>query len=229
MGPFPTTIRQLKFLVVGINYFTKWVEVEALATITKKNMQSFVWRNIICRYGIPRVLILDNGKQFNNDSFRDFYSQLGIKNHYSSPAHPQANEQIEVTNRSLLKIIKTRLKGTKGIWSEELLSILWAYRMTAKTPIRETLFRLAYGSETVIPSEVGLTSFRVENYNESKNNEAMRLQLDLVDEVRVTAEQRLTQYQNLMAKYYNSRVRHRDFQVGALILRKVTDAIRDLS
>ena len=88
MGPFPTTIRQLKFLVVGINYFTKWVEVEALATITTKNMRSFVWRNIICRYGIPRVLILDNGKQFNNDSFRDFYSQLGIKNHYSSPAHP---------------------------------------------------------------------------------------------------------------------------------------------
>ena len=96
-------------------------------------------------------------------------------------------------------------------------------------PIRETSFRLAYGSETVIPTEVGLTSFRVENYNESKNNEAMRLQLDLVDEVRVTAEQRLTRYQNLMAKYYNSRVRHRDFQVGDLILRKVTDAIRDLS
>ena len=129
----------------------------------------------------------------------------------------------------MLKIIKTRLKGTKGIWSEELPSVLWAYRTTAKTPTRETLFRLTYGSKTVIPTEVGLTSFRVENYNESKNNEAMRLQLDLVDEVRVTAEQRLTRYQNLMAKYYNLRVRHRDFQIGDLILRKVTDAIRDLS
>ena len=115
MGPFPTAIRQLKFLVVGIDYFIKWVEVEALATITEKNIQSFVWRNIICKYGIPRVLVSDNGKQFDNNAFRDFCSKLGIKNHYSSPTHPQANGQVEVTNRSLLKIIKTRLKGAKGI------------------------------------------------------------------------------------------------------------------
>ena len=91
IGPFPTAVSQLKFLVVGIDYFIKWVEAEALATITEKNIQSFVWRNIICRYGIPRVLVFDNGKQFNNSAFRDFYSELGIKNHYSSPAHPQAN------------------------------------------------------------------------------------------------------------------------------------------
>ena len=74
MGPFPIAIRQLKFLVVGIDYFTKWVEVEALATITKKNMISFVQRNIIYRYGIPRVLVSNNGKQFDNDAFRDFCS-----------------------------------------------------------------------------------------------------------------------------------------------------------
>ena len=88
MGPFSTAIRQLKFLVVGIDYFTKWVEAEALATITEKNIRSFVWRNIICRYGIPRVLVSDNDKQFDNSAFRDFCSELGIKNHYSSPAHP---------------------------------------------------------------------------------------------------------------------------------------------
>ena len=107
MGPFPIAIKQLKFLVVDINYFTKWVEAEALATITKKNVQSFVWRNIICRYGIPKVLVSKNGKQFDNELFRDFCSQLGIKNHYSSPTYLQANGQVEVTNQSLLKIIKT--------------------------------------------------------------------------------------------------------------------------
>ena len=55
IGPFPTTIRQLKFLIVGIDYFTKWVEAEALATITEKNIRGFIWRCIICRFGIPRV------------------------------------------------------------------------------------------------------------------------------------------------------------------------------
>ena len=103
------------------------------------------------------------------------------------------------------------------------------YGTTAKTPIGETPFRLAYGSEAVIPTEVRLTSYRVGNHDESKNNEAMRLQLDLVDEVRAVAKQRLAWYQNLMAKHYNSRVRHRDFQVRDLVLRKVTGATRDPS
>ena len=98
MGPFPTTVRQLKFLEVSIDYFTNWVEVEALSTITEKNVRSFVWKNIICKYGIIRVLVSENGKQFDNDAFRDFCSQLEIKNHYSSPAHPQAKGKVQFTN-----------------------------------------------------------------------------------------------------------------------------------
>ena len=140
MGPFPIGVRQLKFLVVGIDYFTKWMETEALATIMEKNIRSFVWRNIICRFGIPRVLVSDNGKQLDNSAFRGLCSELGIKNHYSSPAHLQANGQVEVTNRSLLKIIKTRLEGAKGIWPDELPKVLWAYRTTARTPTREMPF-----------------------------------------------------------------------------------------
>ena len=153
MGLFLMAIRQLKFLVVGIDYFTKWVEAEALATISKKNIRNFVWRHIICRYGIPKVLISDNEKQFDNSAFKDFCSELGIKNHYSSSAHPQANGQVEVTNQSLLKIIKTRLEGAKGIWPDKLPSVLWAYRKTTRTPTGETPFRLAYGSEAVIPAK----------------------------------------------------------------------------
>uniref|UniRef100_A0A2N9GIS8 Integrase catalytic domain-containing protein n=1 Tax=Fagus sylvatica TaxID=28930 RepID=A0A2N9GIS8_FAGSY len=114
IGPLPIGKRQLKFAVVAIDYFTKWVEAEPLATITEKNIQNFVWKAVICRFGIPRVLVSDNGKQFDNPKFRQFSEELGIHNHYSSPGHPQANGQVEVTNRSLLKLIKTRLEGAKG-------------------------------------------------------------------------------------------------------------------
>ena len=127
----------------------------------------------------------------------------------------------------MLKIIKTRLEGAKGIWPEEFSSILWACRTTARTPTGETPFRLTYRNEAVIPAEVGLTSYRVHNHDESKNNEAIHLQLDLVDEVRATAKQRLVQYQDRMAKHYNSRVRHKDFKVGDLVLRKVMGAARN--
>ena len=61
LGPFPIGTRQLKFLVVRINYFTKWVEVEPLAKITEQNVKNFIWKNIIFRFGIPRVLVSDNG------------------------------------------------------------------------------------------------------------------------------------------------------------------------
>ena len=175
IGPFPVAAWQLKFLIVDIDYFTRWVEAKVLATITEKNVWSFIWRYIICRYGICRLLISDNGKQFDNKSFRDFCSQLGIKNHYSSLAHPQSNGQVEVANRSLLKIIKTRLEGAKGIWPEELPSILWAYRTTVRTPTGETPFQLAYGNEAVIPTEVELSSYGVDNHDKSKNDEAIRL------------------------------------------------------
>ena len=102
----------------------------------------------------------------------DFCSQLGIRNHYSSPAHLQANGQVEVTNQSLLKIIKTQLKGAKGIWLDVLLSVLWVYRTTARTPTRETPFRLAYGSEVVILAEIGLISFKVETHDENSNDDS---------------------------------------------------------
>ncbi|XP_075652118.1 uncharacterized protein LOC142622516 [Castanea sativa] len=99
----------------------------------------------------------------------------------------------------------------------------------ARTSTGETPFRLAYGTEALISTEVGLASYRVESYDESKNDEALRLQLDLVDEVRAAATQRLARYQDMMAKYYNSKVRHRDFQVGDLVLRKVLGATKDAS
>uniref|UniRef100_A0A2N9FZB4 Uncharacterized protein n=1 Tax=Fagus sylvatica TaxID=28930 RepID=A0A2N9FZB4_FAGSY len=227
MGPLPVGRRQLKFLVVGIDYFTKWVEAEPLATITEKNIRGFVWKAIICRFGIPRAFISDNGRQFDNSPFREFCEELGIHNHYSSPGHPQANGQVEVTNRSLLKMIKTRLEGAKGLRPEELPNILWAYRTTARTPTGETPFRLTYGTEAVIPVEVGLTTWRTNNYDEESNDAQLRSNLDLVDEVRDQAEARTRVYQQRMARYYDRRVKHREFKVGDLVLRKVTLATKD--
>ena len=104
-----------------------------------------------------------------------------------------------------------------------------AYRTTARTPIGETPFRLTYGNEAIIPTEVRLTCYWVHNHDESKNDEAIRLQLDLVDEIRAMAEQRLAWYRDYTTKYYNSRVRHIDFRVRDLILRKVMGAARDFT
>ena len=218
MGPLPIGRRQLRFLVVAIDYFTKWVEAEPLATITERNIQNFVWKAMICRFGIPRVLMSDNGKQFDNPKFRKFSEELGIHNHYSSPGHPQANGQVEVTNRSLLKLIKTQLEGTKGVWPEELPGILWAYRTTARIPTEETPFRMTFGTEAVVPVEIGMTTFRIAMHDDQQNDTQIRLNLDLIDEVRERAEERMKRYQEKMTRHHNAKVKVRLFETGDLVL-----------
>ena len=88
MGPLPIGKKQYKFLIVEIDYFPKWVEAEPTAMITEAKVTSFLWKNIVCRFDIPNVIISDNGKQFDNPKFQKICQDIGIKNHYSSPRYP---------------------------------------------------------------------------------------------------------------------------------------------
>ena len=111
-----------------------------------------------------------------------------------------------MTNRTLLKIIKTKLDDAKGAWPEELPNVLWAYRTIARTPTGETPFRLSYGTEAVILVEVGVTSTRQAAFSEEGNDEELRINLDCLDEVRENASSRMEKYRQNMAEYYNRRV-----------------------
>ena len=128
------------------------------------------------------MLISDSRKQFDNQKFKNFCVELGIKNYYSSPAHPQSNGQAEVTIRTLKATLKTKLEDHKGKWVEYLPEVLWAYRTTRKSTTRETPFALAFGTEAVAPIEVGLESPRVKFTNAERNEETLCPNLDLLEE-----------------------------------------------
>ena len=134
-----------------------------------------------------------------------------------------------MTNRTLLKIIKTKLDDAKGAWPEELPNVLWAYKTIAKTPIRETPFKLTYETKAVIPIKVEVTSTRWVAFSEERNDEKLRLNLDCLDEVRDKASSRMAKYQQKMAKYYNKSVKLRQLDIGDLVLRKVSAATKDPS
>ena len=127
LGPFPQATGNRRFVLVAIDYFTKWVETEALANIRDVDVKKFVWKNIITRFGVPNSLISDNGLQFDIKAFREFCNGLGIRNKYSTPTYPQSNGQTEATNKVIVNGLKKRLDSAKGRWAEELLSVLWAY------------------------------------------------------------------------------------------------------
>ncbi|KAK3034870.1 hypothetical protein RJ639_033233 [Escallonia herrerae] len=140
---------------------------------------------------------------------------------FTSVAHPQTNGQTEVTNRTLLQGIKKKLDGVKGLWVDELPKILWAYNTTTRTPTGETPFSLSFGTEALAPVEIGLPSLRLMTYDLVQNVEALRANLDLLDERREQAAMRLTAYQHRVSKFYDQRVRPRMFKVGDLVLRRI--------
>ncbi|XP_072094212.1 uncharacterized protein [Arachis hypogaea] len=130
LGPFPTAPKQLKYLVVAIDYFSKWIEAESLARITSFQMISFVWKYIICRYGIPRHVVTDNGRQFTDHNFKLFLQNLKIRQHFSSVEHPQSNGLAEAANKVILHALRKKLDEAKGLWAELIPEILWSYNTT---------------------------------------------------------------------------------------------------
>ena len=132
MGPFPKAVGNKKYLLVYTDYFTKWVEAEPLANIRDVDVKRFIWKNVITQFGVPYVLISDNGLQFESKVFRKYCSDLGIKHRYSTPADLQGNGQPEAINKVVVNELKKRLDNAKGKWIEELSHVLWTYRTTPR-------------------------------------------------------------------------------------------------
>ena len=106
-------------------------------------------------------------------------------------------------------------------------NVLWAYRTTARTPTRETPFKLTYGTEAEIPVEVGISSIKQEMFHEEGNDDQLKVSLDCLDKVKDGASNKMTKYQQKMAEYYNERVKLRRLDIGDLVLRKATPATKN--
>ena len=122
----------------------------------------------------------------------------------------------------MLNLIKTQLKGAKREWLEELPGVLWAYRTIVRTPIGETPFKLAFGTEAVIPVEVGMSSLKQTCYDKRSNDEGLKLALDYLLEIKEDVAQRMALYQKRMTRYHNQRVKLKCFNPGDMVLQKVS-------
>ncbi|GKA44225.1 reverse transcriptase domain-containing protein [Tanacetum coccineum] len=167
--PFPEGPGKVNFLIVAIDYFTKWIEAKPVATITGAQIEKFVWDNIVCRFGFLGEIISDNKNQFRDNPFKDWCEKLCIHQCFASVKYPPANGLVESENRSLGKGIKARL--------EEISHVLQAHRTMIKSSNVEKPFSLTYGTEAVIPVEIGMPTLRTLEVNMIKNNEALGINL----------------------------------------------------
>lgn len=173
-----------------MDYFTKWVEAEPLSNISQDEMIHFIWKNICCRFGVPRIIVSDNGPQFKGDKIQSWCAEMMIKQMFTAVAHPQANGQVEVINRVILEGLKKRVEHEKTSWIDELPSVLWAYRTTPRSTTGETPFSLAYGTEAVTPAEIQGQSFRITHFDPELSEEMLRTDSIFLEEKREEARVR---------------------------------------
>jgi hypothetical protein len=221
VGPLPTAQGNLKFTFVAIEYFTKWIEARAVSTITSKTAQKFFWQNIVCQFGVPSELTVDNGKQFDSQDFRDFCFSIGTKPVFASVYHPQSNGVIERANGKIFSTIKKRLlDDKKGKWADQLPEVAWALNMTECRATRFTPFRLLYGSEAMTPQELKHGSPRTSTSAVPDVDEPTSK--DLIDGDRVLVLQALNKYQAQTKAWHDNAVVPREFNKGDLVLVRTT-------
>ncbi|GJU08758.1 reverse transcriptase domain-containing protein [Tanacetum coccineum] len=137
---FPEAASKVKFLIVAIDYFTKWIEAKPIATIMGKHVIKFVRDNIVCRFSLPGEIILDNGKQFRADPFKTWCEKLSITQHFTSVKHPQSNGLVERANRSLgLLLNMDLLKETRELTTiakeKHKMKMEWYYNLKVRITI----------------------------------------------------------------------------------------------
>ncbi|KAM1334267.1 hypothetical protein ACFX2F_010204 [Malus domestica] len=220
VGPMPPATGGRCMMIVATDYFTKWVEAEPMTTTTQTDIERFIWRNIICRFGIPQSIITDNGPQFVGKDLAKFFQKYGIKQHMSTPRYPQGNGQAEASNKTILDCLKKSLTDKKGKWPDKLPGCLWAYRTTKRRATGETPFSLAFGSEAIIPPNIIVPSINTLLPNVERNSKEMATDLDLAEERRERTITRIAAYQQQLISSYNKRAKIRQFQPGDLVLRK---------
>ncbi|GJX11985.1 reverse transcriptase domain-containing protein [Tanacetum coccineum] len=152
IGPFPSS-RGNKYILVAVDYLSKWVEAKALPTNDAQVVCKFL-KSLFARFGAPRAIISDRGTHFCNDQFAKVMLKYGVTHRLSTAYHPQTSGQVEVSNRGLKRILERTIGENRASCSDKLDDALWAFHTAYKTPIRCTPYKLIYGKASHLPIEL---------------------------------------------------------------------------
>jgi transposase InsO family protein len=140
----PASARGHHYIIVAVDYFTKWVKAMSTFNNDRETVSLFIFNQIVARFGIPKEIVTDHGSHFQNKMMSELTSNLGFKQEHSSPYYPQANGQVEAVNKSLKNILQRTINSPKSNWNLMLYSMLWDYRTSVKIATIFSPFQLVY-------------------------------------------------------------------------------------
>ncbi|GJQ98625.1 reverse transcriptase domain-containing protein [Tanacetum coccineum] len=219
MGPFPSS-RGNKYILVAVDYLSKWVEAKALPTNDARVVCKFL-KSLFARFGAPRAIISDRGTHFCNDQFAKVMQKYGVTHRLSTAYHPQTSGQVEVSNRGLKRILERTIGENRASWSDKLDDALWAFRTAYKTPIGCTPYKLVYGKACHLPIELEHKAYwalKQANFDPVITGDHRKVQLNELNELRDHAYENSLIYKAKTKRLHDSKIKNRVFNIGDRVL-----------
>ncbi|GJU00225.1 reverse transcriptase domain-containing protein [Tanacetum coccineum] len=219
MGPFPSS-KGNKYILVAVDYLSKWVEAKALPTNDARVVCKFL-KSLFARFGAPRAIISDRGTHFCNDQFAKVMLKYGVTHRLSTAYHPQTSGQVEVSNRGLKRILERTVGENRTSWSDKLDDALWAFRTAYKTPIGCTPYKLVYGKACHLPIELEHKAYwalKHTNFDLKTAGDHRKVQLNELNELRDEAYENSLIYKEKTKRIHDSKIKNRVFNVGDRVL-----------
>ncbi|GJW71827.1 reverse transcriptase domain-containing protein [Tanacetum coccineum] len=219
MGLFSSS-RGNKYILVAVDYLSKWVEAKALPTNDARVVVKFL-KSLFARFGTPRAIISDRGTHFCNDQFAKVMLKYGVTHRLSTAYHPQTSGQVEVSNRGLKRILERTIGENRASWSDKLDDALWAFRTAFKTPIGCTPYKLVYGKACHLPIKLEHKAYwalKHCNFDLKTAGDHRKVQMNELNELRDQAYENSLIYKEKTKKIHDSKIKNRVFNVGDRVL-----------